>query len=302
MTTLYLRKVKVTLSPSKGGSAVVINPGRLTDRQIRVEFSITKDLSGQANTGTFRIYNLAAGSRNAVGRELDNIKVEAGYLPPNGGGNLGVLFKGQIRDAAHLPEGEGGEDIVTEINCGDGDRALRTAVLSKTYPRGTKVSQVIEDLHGEFGKQGIDRGEWKGVDELGEFKRPYSMCGPCAREMDRLGRSHGFYWSSQNEALEIVPGDQFLDSAIRLNTQTGLIGIPTITDNGAQFECLMIPSLAPGRKVVLESRVVEMNAEGGVYRASTCTYAGDNMDGDFKIVTQAEAVRGGKVDEGKDPA
>lgn len=42
-----------------------------------------------------------------------------------------------------------------------------------------------------------------------------------------------------------------------------------------------------------------MNAEGGEYRVSQCDYSGDNREGDFIVQVHGEAIKGGKVDEGK---
>nr|WP_244498225.1 hypothetical protein [Aureimonas ureilytica] len=260
-----------------------------------VGFTVDKDISGNANTARIQIYNLSEGHRAAVGKELDNVMLEAGYIPPTGASNIGIIFKGQMRDVQHYREGA---DIITEISCGDADKALRKAVISKTFPRGTSVQTVLEELHKQFEKEGIDKGEWKGVDSLPPYQRPVSMCGSCSREMDRIGRSHGLYWSMQNEALEIIPADGALQASVHLSSSTGLIGTPTITDNGVKFDALLNPEIRPNRMVSIESQTLEMNAEGGSYRVSTATYTGDNARGDFKVSATGESLTGGKVDQG----
>ncbi|WP_246160289.1 baseplate hub protein [Aureimonas fodinaquatilis] len=283
---------------------------------MRVAFNIAKDISGNANTAEIEIWNLAEGNRNAVGKELDLVTLEAGYMPPAGisamgtlpftsGGaqteasasssNVGIIFKGVLRDVRHRREGA---DIITTLSCGDGVKALRNAFLSKTYPAGTRVGTVIDDLYKEFEKDGIDRGEWKGLDDLPPFRRPYSVCSSCTQEMDRISRQNKLYWSLQNEALEIVPGNGYIEAAAFLSPSTGLIGTPTITDNGVQVEALLNPEIRPNRKVVIESQTLSMNAEGGAYRVSEVVYTGDNKDGDFRVIVTGERIEGGKVDEG----
>src|SRR5690606_16041429 len=197
-----LRKVRLT-AKGKGGS-LVLNEGGTNLHDIKIAFSITKNISSTQNAAEIRIWNLSESSRNALGKELDDITLEAGYLPPEGGGNVGIIFKGQIRDVEHRREGN---DILTYMTCGEGDKAFRGATIAKTYPAGTEGKDVVEDIYKELEAEGITRGEWKFPDEIKPFKRPYTVCGGCKTELDTLGRGHDFYWSVQNGTLEIIPGN-----------------------------------------------------------------------------------------------
>lgn len=290
----YLRKVRLKAGGS--GGSISINAGGTNLHDIKIKFSVSKGVSSTQNSAEISIWNLAEKSRNALGKELDNVTLEAGYLPPEGGGNVGIIFKGQIRDVEHKRDGA---DIITTISCGDGDKAIRNAVLGKTYPKGTPVKDVVEDLYKELEAEGIDRGEWKFPDDLPDFKRPYTVCGTCKRELDTLSRGRDFYWSLQNETMEIIPGNGFVGGIVMLSPETGLIDTPTITDNGVKFKALLNPEIRPNRRVRIKSQTLEMNAENGEYRVSECTFAGDNREGDFTVSGTGESVKGGKVDEGK---
>lgn len=289
----WLRKCRLS---AKGDSGELkINHGS-GPHDLKIAFSISKDISSTQNDATIEIWNLAEGHRNAIGKELDEITLEAGYQPPDGGGNVGVIFKGQMRDVEHRRDGN---DIVTKLTCGEGDKAFRRATISKTFKKGTKVSEVVEDIYTQLEKEGITRGEMKFPEKDREFKRPYSMCGSCKREIDRLGRSEGFYWSVQNGTFELVPSDGFLNGEVVLSPDTGLIDTPTITDNGVKVACLLNPEIRVGRRIKVVSQVLEMNAEDGAYRVSQLTLNGDNRDGTFRCDIQAESVKDKKVDEGR---
>lgn len=292
----YLRKVRLKAGGS--GGSISINAGGTNLHDLKIGFNITKSLSSSQNTATIEIWNLAEASRNALGKELDDITLEAGYLPPTGGGNVGIIFKGQIRDVEHTRQGP---DIITTLSCGEGDKAFRKATIAKTYPAGTKVETVVEDIYAQLEAEGIDRGEWKFPDELPPFKRPYTVCGGCKRELDNIGRGKDFYWSVQNGTMEIIPGDGYIGDVVILSPQTGLIDVPTITDNGVKAKALLNPEIRPNRRVQIKSEVLEMNAENGEYRVSECTYAGDNRDGSFTVSITGESVKGAKVDEGVKP-
>lgn len=288
----YRRKVRATFN---GG--YTINPGGFNKHDLRIEFSITKSISSTENTASITLYNLKESTRNAMGKEFDEVQLEAGYMPPDGSSSVGIIFKGQIQDVSHARQGD---NIVTTIECGDGDKAIRKATINKSYPKGTKVEDIVNDAYKELEKQGVQKGEWKFPDDMEPtFKRPYAACGSCKQELDTIGRGKGFYWNIQNGAMEIIPGDGFLGMVTVISPETGMIDTPTITDNGCKFKTMMDPEIRPNRRVKIESSVIEMNADGGIYRVSQCTYSGDNGDGDFFVSGTGEAVKGGKVDEGQ---
>lgn len=316
----YQRKVRASFN---GG--YIINPGGIARHEIKIAFTISKGISSSANTAEIEIWNLNESSRNSMGKEFDEVTLEAGYMPPSGlsgpgvlnfsrnengifvpsfgavstggGGNVGVIFKGNIRDVEHTRDGP---NIITRISCGDGDKALRKATISKSYRKGTPVKEVVEDIYKELEKQGVKRGEFKFPDDMEEtFKRPYATCGSCAREMDTIGRGRQFYWNIQNGTMEVVPGNGFIGTIVSITPESGMIGVPTITDNGVKVSALLNPEIRPNRRVQVESQVLEMNAANGVYRVSQCDYSGDNREGEFRVDVTGESVQGGKVDEGK---
>lgn len=287
----WLRKARVTFP---GG--FVVNPsGRVETHELRVAFNVSRGISGSPNTFEIKLWNLNASHRNSIGRELEAVVLEAGYVPPEGGGNLGIIAKGRIRDFQHDRDGP---DIITTVSCGDGDLAYRRATISKTIPKNTPIPEVVEELYKELEKQGISKGEWKFPDDVRTTKRPYSMCGSCTRELDTLGRGNGFYWSLQNETMEVIPSDGYLPGMVLISASTGMIGAPTITDNGVKVKALLNPDIRPNRQVKVESEVLQMNSQGSVYRVSQVDFSGDNQEGDFVVNVHGEAISGSKVDEG----
>lgn len=289
----YLRKVRASFSGS-----LIINPGGINKHDILIEFSISKSISSTANSAEITIFNLTESHRNSMGKEFDSITLEAGYIPPGEAGNVGVIFKGAVRDVEHKREGP---NIKTIISCGDGDKALRRATISKSFPKGTPVKDVVDELAKQLEAEGLAKGEFKFPEAMEgkTFKRPYAACGSCAREMDTIGRGNAFYWSSQNETLEIIPSDGYVGGVVLITPDTGMIGTPAITDNGVRVKCLLNPEIRPNRRVQVKSQTLEMNAADGMYRVTEATYSGNNMDGEFSVEITGESVQGGKVDEGK---
>ena len=301
MSLQYNRKVRLTAKGS--GSTIKINHNGPNEPQLQIAFNVEKGISSTANTAEIEIWNLSESSRNALGKELDEVTLEAGYWPIGGSDNTGVIFKGNIRDVEHRRDGA---DIITKFSNGDGDKGTRNATVSKSYPKDTKVETVVEDAQKELEKNGVARGEWKFPKDMKAFVRPYAMVGSVRREMDILSRGKGFYWSIQNGVTEIIPGDGFIGGIILLSSETGLVDVPTITDNGVKVSALLNPAIRPNRRVHIESQTLEMNAKNGEYRVSECVYSGDNRSGQMLVSIVGEAVKGGgggddpaKVDEGK---
>lgn len=290
----YIRWCKATFA----GGLKINQQHPLQVPQIKIDFDISKTISSSKNSARITIYNLAESTRNSIGKEFDAITLEAGYAPPGEAGNVGIIFKGAVRDVEHRREGA---NILTIISCGDGDAALRRATISKSFPAGTPVKEVIEEIAKEMEAKGLARGEFKYPEALEgkTFKRPYTVCGSCSREMDVISRGNDFYWSSQNETLEIIPGDGFVGTVAVISPETGMIGTPALTDNGVKVSALLNPEIRPNRRVQIKSQTLEMNAADGMYRVSTCTYSGNNIDGEFKVDITGESIQGGKVDEGK---
>jgi hypothetical protein len=294
MPLQYLRKVKLKCEGS--GSTILINhDSQWQPHDLKIEFDVSKSISSSQNEATIRLFNLSESSRNALGKELDQVTLEAGYWPPLGSDNTGIIFVGNIRDVEHTRDGP---TIITTITCGDGDKGVRNATISKSYKSGTEVKTVMNDMQKELEKEGIGKGEWKLPEDIKPFKRPYAVVGSVKREMDLLSRGFGFYWSIQNGVTEVIPGDGSIGGVTYITPASGMINVPTITDNGVKVACLLNPEIRPGRVVRIESQVLEMNAEGGEYRVGECRYAGDNREGAMTVFIVGESMKGGKVDEG----
>ena len=292
----YLRKVRLKALGKNGGLLINHTTWQESPADLKIEFDVLKGITSTENPATIKIWNLSEKHRNALGKELDDIELEAGYMPPSGSDNVGVIFKGQIRDVQHKREGA---DIVTYLTNGEGDKAFREATISKTYKAGTEVKTVVEDLYKELEKEGIDRGEWKFPEDIPKFKRPYAAVGSAKDQFDLLSRGYNFYWSVQNGVCEIIPGDGTIGTIVHITPNSGLIGTPTITDNGVKAVVMLNPEIRPNRKVKIESQTLEMNSQGGEYRVSEARYSGDNHNGDFIVAITGESIKEGKVDEGK---
>jgi len=286
---LYLRKVILTLTG--GGGGLTINANLSSMHDLKIGFDIKKTVSGSPNTGAIEVWNLAGGNRRKLKSEFDRISLEAGYQGQIGSrGNVGIIFDGFIRDVEHVRDGP---DIISRIECGDGDKASRQGVIAKTWPAGTKPKAIVTDLHAEMPE--VDLGVIDGLDDAPAYRRPVTMVGPVTRGMDQIARTHGLLWSVQDGALEVIPADGYIDDVVVLSQGSGLVGIPTITDNGVRLTALLNPQIRVNRVIEVRSDILDENDAGGRFRVSAVDFAGDNRDGDFVAQVTGERISDGRI-------
>lgn len=256
-------------------------------KDLQIEFEVEKTLDGAPNEAIIRIWNLSETSRLNINKELELVTLEAGYERE---GSRGIIFTGYTRDITHE---QVGVDIITTIEAGDGDKAARKSFVSKTYPKGTTIRAMILDIHKKM--TDVELGEIVLPEGLEPIKRPVSFMTPPRRCLDELGRSHGFYWSVQNGTLEVVPADGFLSEIIDITPDTGMVGVPTITDAGIMVRCLLNPAIRPNRQVNIRSKTTGRIGADGLYRVSSVGYFGNNHKGDFVCEIEAELINDGKT-------
>lgn len=263
---LYLRRTRLTLGQS-GGSTI---------ENLRTIFDVEATISGTPNVGIVEVVNLNKASRGKVGREWDWLRLEAGYRgSPGAEGNLGTILEGYIRDHEHI---RAKTDVITHIECGDGDTGYREGVISETVDDGD-VKTAVDKMLAEM--PDVARGDMPGLEGVPPSKRPLVLYGSIASELDKLGRAHGFYWSIQNGALEIIPEGGAIDQEVVISPQTGMIGVPTLTDNGIKVQALLNPHVRPNRIIRVVSDTLDMNVGSGSgrYRVDRVQFKGDNGKG-----------------------
>jgi len=280
MTTLWIRDVEARFS-GDGGDLVV--------RELRISFTVSKSLSGSPNTAEIKVWNLSKENRYKIKREFDRVTLEAGHVAA---GNRGIIFDGFVRDVTHQREST---DIVTTIEAGDGDKGYRQGTISKTFPAGTTPEAMVNELLDKM--PDVDLGVFEGLTELPAYPRPVTMYGRVVDELNKLGRTHQFYWSVQDGALEVVKGNKAIDEVVVISQSSGMIGVPDITDNGIMVECLLNPELRIGRIVEVRSQQLEMNDAEGRFRISALDFTGDTRGNQYFARIHGERIDDGEVQE-----
>lgn len=224
-------------------------------------FDIVKSTAREPNTCEVTLRNLSAATRARIENASPlRVVVRAGY--EEDGDPPPLLFNG---DARHAFSDRDGLEIVTTIQASDGGRDLQTARISRSYPPGTEVAQVLRDTVDALGIGAGNLADfvtsYESRNGSRTFPDGFAAAGPARRVLQGLTRAAGLRWSVQNGALQLLRvGQPLQETAVRLSAASGLVGSPTRSFDGpggrrvkVTAQALIRPGLEPGRRIVLDS-------------------------------------------------
>jgi hypothetical protein len=244
--------------------------GDLAVTGLRVAFTIKKTLTKEPNTAEIRVWNLNADSRKRIGERHTPVSLSAGYR-----NSISIVFKGDARFISHELSGP---DWITKIACGDGERALTSDRIQRSFGPGSPVAQVLSSIKTALG--GLADGNFSQVVSgvTGVFENGFSASGDAFSVAEKIARGRGFNLSVQDGSLSLIPIDGFeAGTATLLTAETGLVGSPEVASpdkTGAvpkiKVRSLLQPSIRPGRLVDLRSAAIS-----GLFRADAVEHKGD---------------------------
>jgi hypothetical protein len=233
---------------------------------LRIKFNVRQANSNTPNTADIWIYNLADQTSSDLIQEFNNVVLQAGY---QGRGHFGVIFAGEIKQ--YKKGHENATDSYLRIFAADGDVAIRNAVLNHTNAAGTSSSESFDKLAQAFEPHGVSRGyvQDNAVEKPPNI-RPEVQFGPAADLMRDYASSgpdgKGAVWSIDNGKLNLVktsayePGD-----IVKLNSHSGLIGWPEITQDGVYLTGLINTAIRLRQRVQLDNaQINQYFTPGGI--------------------------------------
>lgn len=268
--------------------------GRLHDRawnvtigdvevnDLALEFTVKKNLKPEPNVAEVRIYNLSDATRKRLTMpKKAKVRIEAGY-----GKELSMLYLGDLR--ALSPGEVVGADRITELTSADAEKAIQGTRLR--VPIGAKMDSG-DALRTIIAALGIKDGNAAQVASFVKvkgktlFARGTVLNGNTARILTDFCHAAGLEWSIQDGAIQLLDLGGYLEThPFVLSPDSGLLGSPRLSSEGfVTAECLMIPGLRPGVRVVIESFAVK-----GVFRITQAEYSGQTHGNDWKIKITGE--------------
>lgn len=260
--TQFNRKFGLVLV-DKGGKGVDVS-------NLRCKFEITKTFTPTPNAAKLTVYNLNPDTANQIKKEFTRVIVQAGYQD-----NYGLIFDGNVRQAKAGREGD--TDTFLVLDCGDGDKALNSAVVNKSLKAGATPGALVGAASEPLLAQGVKLGTNQAASMGAPLPRGKVVYGAAKDVLRQIAAANGAQWSIQDGALVFIGANsQPVGTAVLLSPQTGLVGVPEETDKGVSMKCLLNPNLRIYGPVVLSG-----TALAGNYKALSLKYSGDTRGNEF---------------------
>jgi baseplate hub protein gp41 len=245
MSDQYLRKCSLIVSDSGKG---------LDLSEMRIVFKTTQSDVQTPNAALIRVYNLSDETAQSVKKEFTAVRLQAGYET----GAFGTIFDGTIKQVRRGRENP--TDTYLDILAADGDKAYNQGVISKSLAAGATPSDERKALIDAMGiPAGYVADMPPGAAQRGQVK--YGMARDYMRD---LADTNSMTWSIQNGQVQMIPTTGFRPgTAVVLNSNTGMIGLPVQTEGGILVKCLLNPNIKIGCLLQIDNKSIQGNLLGG---------------------------------------
>ena len=255
MSNTFIRDYQLTIALD--GRGIQIRP------PMKVAFSCTESIEGEANKMTIEIYGLSRENRISLTRDEDEkkhigVELQVGYK-----GNLSLLFKGSLLKGSFDRQGA---DFITTLECLDGGNDILWSYTSAVVNgKEEAINQCIGDM--EVTQKGV-------IPEIKELIRPKVLVGNSAllvREM--IDTEQDFFIS--REQAHIVGKEEYRKTLAPLvSAATGLIGVPQSAKKELTLNTMMNPMIEIGGVIKLQS--VQNPKLDGLYKVKAINTSGES--------------------------
>jgi hypothetical protein len=297
-TLQWLRRYQLIIG--SGGNGLSIDNLNGQD-SLRITFEITKTMKKSPNSATIKIYNLNDNNLNQIQNEFTDVILSAGYK-----NDYGLIFTGSARFInSYWEDG----DIITEINCGDGDKAYVGTFVNVTFAAGSTDTQIVNHIVALMNDvEPIQTGTL----QLGNAGclRGRTFSGPAHRVLDVIARTNGCHWSIQDGTLHMIRADAMLpttNQAFVLSQNTGMMGLGERTDKGIKATCLLNWKIGINTAVQIDPQWIKTQqsksiksgkpqkqnvglAPQGIYKVYKLRHSGDTQEQEDSFKTEVMAV------------
>jgi hypothetical protein len=279
---------KANLVVSTGGKGLDIS-------QQQFRFEVRGADNETPNTAVIRVYNLSDSTAKSIIAEFDTVTLQAGFQF----GNFGIIFQGTIKQFRRGRERN--VDNYLDILAADGDEAYNFGVVNQSFAAGGSYSDQLTALSSAMGTT-VDPNADSYVSTGGILPRGKVLFGMARLYMRNIQQNTNSRWSIQNGKVTLVPNTGYLPGDIvKLNSSSGLIGVPEQTDNGITISCLLNPLIKIGQRVQINNADINQAtikeqffpsytsqyypaslSHDGIYRVLVAEHIGDTRGSDWQ--------------------
>lgn len=330
MSRLWLRKLSLIVSQgtTPGNKALDLS-------QLKIHFNIYAADQGAPRTAVIRIMNPKRETASLVQKEFQYVSLAGGYE----GGPFGTLFSGNVK---LVRTGKlNSLDSFLELSATDGDRGLAFGAINKSLAAGCsavdEVRQCIASMNGVDST--ISEGDLTALtstataglnSSAGGSSSPAQSAeqatggllsirgktkwGLATRHLDEIADRTETSWFIEQGKLYFVRKNGYIDDGqppIEINSATGMVGIPTVTNDGLEVTTLLQPNIRLNRRIKLNRNDITTTfvqgtgfptnksvpsvasvASDGIYRVIVIEHAGGNRENEYHTKLVALSLDG----------
>jgi hypothetical protein len=276
--------------------------------ELKISFTVEAQIRLNPNKAEVRIYNLNQKHRNDVSFKYDINRVEyggklvvyAGYV-----GDEKMIFEGDIVRSFTTKEGA---DYITYVEGLHRAESFAKANINKSFPKGTSAISILKYILNQIGVTSPKDKDVSllerviGSDKLESGEIFTGDTSKILKDFSDKYKDKLIIDFDENGPIFLEPGKSNGQPAVKISKETGLIGVPTVTDIGANIEFLLDPSIKNGTELSVESPTlagitgyenISDIPKSRSYIVEKIVHVGDNRGGLF--ITQAQGLYPGGV-------
>lgn len=237
--TQWIRKVGLFLFTGEKG---------LDLSEFHIKFSTQNSDTESPNNATIRVYNLAPATIKRIQGEFQNVSLNAGYE----NGNYGVVFQGSIKQ--FRIGRENATDTYLDILAADGDIGYNQGIVNTTLAKGTTQADAIKASVAAMPGGVIADTSFLTDKQHVPNIRGTVLFGMARARLRNIASSLDSSWSIQNGQVVFLSNTGYASGeAVKINVNTGLIGLPEQTDGGIKVKCLLNSRIRIGGLIQLNN-------------------------------------------------
>lgn len=249
------------------------------DRQFKITFDILLDFGGFNTYADIAVYNLSRDTEGQVFKKGEYVGFRAGYID-----TIDYIFQGEIVNI--IREKQGG-DTITRLICKGGALSQEKSTINKSFESGVTVQELCRACAESLGFPLIINDD--DFPATSPYLSGYHLTGDPKSHLNKLSRSHDFDWIIEKEKLVIVgKTSSRKGNIVTVSASTGMVGVPEITEIGADVTVRMNPTLRIGGEFEIKSEFAQVNYSNvyfqdvpetlgqGIYKIQKLQFDGDS--------------------------
>ena len=252
---------------------------------LHIVFRVTHEVAGETpKTLVLRAFNVAPDTAKILqSKEFTRVILKVGYgNPATERPQLATLFEGSIKQARRGRMNA--TDTYVDILAGSSDAGYNWAKINTAIAAGYTQKDVNDLVTKAFASYDIKAGAATGFQE-GKAPRGRVLWG-VARDVAReLAYTNQMTWSLADGVYDQVPVAEALPGeAIVINSATGMVGMPQITNDGIVVRTLLNPAIKGNRLVKLDNKSIQEFVLGPGWFSEASFRPEAQADGTYKVI------------------